>query len=77
MKAARWWVGCALTIMIVCACVNGTDSRAASSTGRATSAAKKQMNKTMATHLSIDDTIGDLLEHPAFAGFSRLLPAVG
>src|SRR5690349_784318 len=31
------------------------------------------MNETTATHLSVDDTIGDLLKHPAFAGFSRLL----
>ena len=26
-----------------------------------------------AAHLSVDDTVGDLLEHPAFAGFGRLL----
>ncbi len=30
------------------------------------------MNKTNAAHLSIDNTIGDLLKHPAFAGFSGL-----
>ena len=33
------------------------------------------MNKTTVAHLDIDDTIGDLLNHPAFAGFSRrILP---
>ena len=26
-----------------------------------------------AVHLRVDDTIGDVLEHPAFAGFGRLL----
>jgi acetyl esterase/lipase len=26
-----------------------------------------------AAHLRVDDTVGDLLEHPAFAGFARLL----
>jgi hypothetical protein len=31
------------------------------------------MNKTPAAHLSIDDTIEDLLTHPAFAGFGRLI----
>jgi len=29
--------------------------------------------QTRATHLHVDDTIGDLLDHPAFAGFGRLL----
>jgi acetyl esterase/lipase len=27
----------------------------------------------LASHLRVDDTIGDVLEHPAFAGFARLL----
>ena len=26
-----------------------------------------------AVHLRVDDTVGDLLEHPAFAGFGRLV----
>ena len=26
-----------------------------------------------AAHLRVDDTLGDLLKHPAFAGFGRLL----
>ena len=30
------------------------------------------MKKTVAGHLSIDDTVRDLLEHPAFDGFGRL-----
>jgi len=29
--------------------------------------------QTAAVHLRVDDTIGDVLEHPAFAGFGRLL----
>jgi len=31
------------------------------------------MNETIAPHLRVDDTIDDLLKHPAFAGFGRLL----
>ena len=30
-------------------------------------------SQTTAAHLSADNTIGDLLRHPAFAGFSRLI----
>jgi acetyl esterase/lipase len=33
----------------------------------------EQANCATATRLAADDTIGDLLTHPAFAGFSRLL----
>jgi acetyl esterase/lipase len=33
----------------------------------------EQANRATAMRLTADDTIGDLLEHPAFAGFSRLL----
>ena len=33
----------------------------------------KQANSPTATRLAVDDTIADLLKHPAFAGFSRLL----
>jgi acetyl esterase/lipase len=33
----------------------------------------KVASRTPATHLRVDDTVGDLLEHPAFAGFGRLL----
>jgi acetyl esterase/lipase len=33
----------------------------------------KVATHTAAAHLRVDDTIGDLLAHPAFAGFSRLL----
>jgi len=29
--------------------------------------------QTRAVHLRVDDTVGDMLEHPAFAGFGRLL----
>ena len=29
--------------------------------------------QTVAVHLRVDDTVGDMLEHPAFAGFGRLL----
>ena len=32
-----------------------------------------QMNRTPAAHLGVDDTIEDLLKHPAFAGFGRLM----
>lgn len=31
------------------------------------------MNETIAPHLRVDDTIDDLLKHPAFAGLGRLL----
>jgi hypothetical protein len=30
-------------------------------------------NEQLARHLRVDDTIGDVLAHPAFAGFARLL----
>jgi hypothetical protein len=30
-------------------------------------------NQNQAIHLRVDDTIGDVLKHPAFAGFARLL----
>jgi acetyl esterase/lipase len=33
----------------------------------------KVAHRTPAAHLRVDDTVGDLLEHPAFAGFGRLL----
>jgi acetyl esterase/lipase len=33
----------------------------------------EQPKRTTATRLTTNDTIGDLIEHPAFAGFSRLL----
>src|SRR5688572_10444471 len=33
----------------------------------------EQANRATATRLTADHTIGDLLKHPAFAGFSRLL----
>ena len=33
----------------------------------------KVLSQTPAVHLRVDDTIDDLLEHPAFAGFARLL----
>ena len=33
----------------------------------------KVASQTPAVHLRVDDTIGDILEHPAFAGFGRLL----
>ena len=36
-------------------------------------AAEQQMQKTVSAHLGIDDTIGNLLKHPAFAGFGRLV----
>lgn len=40
---------------------------------RGTSFKDEQADKATATLLTADDTIGDLLKHPAFAGFSRLL----
>jgi acetyl esterase/lipase len=33
----------------------------------------KLASQTPASHLRVDDTVGDLLAHPAFAGFGRLL----
>jgi acetyl esterase/lipase len=30
-------------------------------------------SQTMAAHLRVDDTVGDLVAHPAFAGFGRML----
>ena len=33
----------------------------------------KVASQARAVHLRVDDTIGDVLEHPAFAGFGRLL----
>jgi predicted esterase len=62
-----------LAVAITSACVNGNDSPASSASAREVRAADVQMNKTSAAHLSVDDAIGDLLKHPAFTGFSRLL----
>ena len=31
------------------------------------------VGKSLATHLRLDDSVGDILRHPAFAGFGRLL----
>lgn len=73
VKRGRWYVTAGLAIAITSACVNGNDSRATSASAPEVRAADVQMNKTSAAHLSVDDTIGDLLKHPAFAGFSRLL----
>jgi acetyl esterase/lipase len=33
----------------------------------------KPASQSPAVHLRVDDTVGDLLDHPAFAGFARLL----
>jgi acetyl esterase/lipase len=73
MKAARRYVTVGLAIAIAAACVNGDASKGYSSTGRRAEPVGLQMNETDAAHLSADDTIGDLLAHPAFAGFSRLI----
>jgi acetyl esterase/lipase len=70
-RLQRWW---RLAIAIALACVDGGASPVAFSTGtHEISVADLQMNQTSAAHLSIDDTIGDLLKHPAFAGFGRLI----
>ena len=34
---------------------------------------EEQGSRNKGAHLTADDTIGDLLNHPAFAGFGRLL----
>ncbi len=73
MNVRSWYLAVGLAIVITSACVNGSDSQAPSATAREVRAADLQMNKTTAAHLTVDDAIGDLLKHPAFAGFSRLI----
>jgi acetyl esterase/lipase len=73
VKSGSWYLTVGLAIVITSACVNGNDAQAPSATAREVRAADLQMNKTSAAHLSVDDAIGDLLKHPAFAGFGRLL----
>ena len=46
---------------------------AASTDTRTVSRQVAVMSQTPATHLRVDDTVGDVLSHPAFAGFGRLL----
>ena len=67
MKAAALAIGVAVFAIAI------TLLALESKTPEQASAADARMNKTTATHLRIDDTIGDLLKHPAFAGFGRLL----
>jgi acetyl esterase/lipase len=42
-------------------------------TAQATGDAQVRAEKSLAAHLGVDDSIADLLKHPAFAGFSRLI----
>jgi acetyl esterase/lipase len=75
VKAVTCYLMGGLALVIASACVNGSDSPVSSTTAQEITAADQPMNKTSAAHLSIDDTIGDLLQHPAFAGFGRhILP---
>lgn len=75
MRAARCCVvaGLAIAVASACARANGEASNEVLSNRRAAGRAELQMNKRSAAHLSVDDTIGDLLKHSAFAGFSRLI----
>jgi acetyl esterase/lipase len=70
VNAAGRWLACGLGIVIACARARSADSCVFSHDA---SAAEQRMNKTMTAHLGIDDTIGNLLKHPAFAGFGRLV----
>ena len=59
----RW---CGAAVVIAFACV-------ASLRAREITVPDLQMSKPIAAHLTVDDTIGDLLKHPAFRGFGRLV----
>jgi len=58
-----------VVITLLAAELNVSSSSAASDPN----GAEQKMNKTITSHLGIDDTIGALLKHPAFAGFRRLI----
>ena len=52
--------------MLLCAAAASCSEGAGAETVQGTS-------RTSAVHLRVDDTVGDMLRHPAFAGFGRLL----
>ena len=58
----------ALSILLASSCM-----KMPSTTAQATGDAQVRLEKGLAAHLGVDDSIGDLLKHPAFAGFSRLI----
>jgi acetyl esterase/lipase len=59
-------------MLVAFSCVNANPTDDPSSIAHATRTAQTQNDKGAATHLRADDTLGQLLKHPAFTGFSRL-----
>jgi acetyl esterase/lipase len=63
----------ALTLLFASS-LAAADTNARAASGRATGEiVKEQASRKQGVHLTADDTILDLLNHPAFAGFGRLL----
>ncbi len=73
MTATHSWIRWGLVTLIAGACTNGGDPDVSSSRANEISGTERQVNKTNAAHVSINDTIGYLLKHPAFAGFAPLM----
>ena len=61
----------ALSMIVAFACVGAHEMNVSSSSATARTA-QKQVDKSQAAYLRADDRISDLLNHRAFAGFSRL-----
>jgi acetyl esterase/lipase len=62
-----------LALLFACSHVGGATADHLVSASSAPDIMKGQTSRRVGEHLSIDDTILDLLNHPAFAGFGRLL----
>jgi acetyl esterase/lipase len=62
----------ALSMVVAFTCVGAHEMNVSSSSATTTRTAQKQHDNSQAAYLRADDRIRDLLNHPAFAGFSRL-----
>src|SRR4029453_9635650 len=63
----------ALSMVVAFACVGAHEMNVSSSSATTTRTAQKQNDNSQAAYLRADDRIGDLLNHPAFGGFARLI----
>jgi acetyl esterase/lipase len=63
----------ALVLILASARVEADENDATPRSGNTAESAKAEMSKHRDGHLETGDTLRDMLEHPAFAGFGRLL----
>ena len=63
----------ALSLLLASAVAGGETNERIASDRTASEIMKEQAGRNKGAHLTADDTILDLLDHPAFAGFGRLL----